>query len=291
MPSLSFEVFSREHERARLGESPCWDPETNDLWWVDVTGKRLLRTDLGSGQTKGWPMPELVGFVVMMGPDAPAVGMETGIYAFAPRAGTFDRLVRFDEAGCRFNDATVDASGRLWASTMELDGQPGRAAIHLVTQRLELEPVVSGLATPNGLAVDLERGRAFHSDSHPDVQSIWEMPIEDGSGQTGEPHPFASTAELRGRPDGAALTQDGSYWIAGVDGGELYVYGLDGVLGAAVPVPFPAPTKVCFAGQDDQLIVVTSKGIGESGGYLARARMPRGMSPGTVQPYWIPGAP
>src|SRR5690606_1440363 len=26
VPSLSFEVFSREHERARLGESPCWDP-------------------------------------------------------------------------------------------------------------------------------------------------------------------------------------------------------------------------------------------------------------------------
>ncbi len=95
---------------------------------------------------------------------------------------------------------------------------------------------------------------------------------------------------MKRRPDGAALTRDGSYWIAGVDGSELYVFGLDGELDAAIPVPFPAPTKLCFLDGDSRLVVVSSKNIGESGGYLARASMPLGMSAGIVQRYWVPGA-
>lgn len=291
LASWSFDVFSRGHVRAQLGESPCWDADRNELWWVDVTGRRLLRTDVTSGDTQSWATPEFPGFVVLMQSNAPAVGMETGIYAFAPDTETFERLLRLEQPGCRFNDATVDASGRLWASTMALEGQAGRASIHLVTKDTVLETVVDGLAIPNGLAVDLERGRLLYSDSHPDAQYVWSKPLANGRPSAGEAQLFASTARLRGRPDGAALTADGSYWIAGVDGAELYVFGLDGTLDAAIPVPFPAPTKPCFLGHDSQMLVVASKDIGECGGYLARAALPHGIPAGITQPYWVPGAP
>jgi xylono-1,5-lactonase len=290
VPSWSFEVFSQGHERARLGESPCWAPETNALWWVDVTGKRLLRTELASGESEGWQTPEFIGFVALLGPNTPVVGMETGIFRFTPETAAFERVVAFDVAGCRFNDATVDAKGRLWVSTMALDAAPRRAAVHLVTPALGLETFVGGLAIPNGLAVDLERGRLLYSDSHPDVQRIWSLPLDGDARPTGEASDHADTKALRGRPDGAALGSDGSHWIAGVDGGELYVFDTAGELVDSIPLPVPAPTKLCFAGDDGRTVVVTSKGIGESGGYLARARMPPGLSTGTVQPYWMAGA-
>lgn len=289
MASLSFQIFSRQHEKAQLGESPCRDPESDDLWWVDISGRQLLKTDTASGETVAWSTPECPGFVVLTAPGSPAVGMETGIFAFLPDLGAFEKLVEFDQPGCRFNDATVDQRGRLWASTMALDAQVGRAEIHLVTEDFGLETFVRELSIPNGLAVDLDRKRIFYSDSHPDIQSIWVKPIVGGSPLKGEATLFASTKNLGGRPDGAALDQDGFYWIAGVDGSELYVFDLDGKLHDTIPVPFPAPTKICFSGHDNRLVVVTSKETGEWGGYLVQATLPQEMTAGLVQPYWNPG--
>jgi sugar lactone lactonase YvrE len=291
MTSLNFEVFSKKHNRAELGESPCQDPDSEDLWWVDVTGCRLLKTNIVSGETKDWETPEYPGFVVLISTGIPAVGMQSGIYKFMPETGSFEVLIRFDQQGCRFNDATVDQHGRLWASTMALDAQPRNAAIHLVTADRGLDTFVDGLSIPNGLAVDLERERIFYSDSHPDVQSIWVAPLAKPSGPIGEAALFASTGNLKGRPDGAVLDQEGFYWIAGVDGSELYVFDLNGTLHDIIPVPFPAPTKISFSGDDNRLIVATSKNMGKNGGRLARARLPQGMPAGIAQPFWNLGTP
>lgn len=286
MLCLSFEIFSQQHEKAVLGESPCWDPVTDDIWWVDISGRRLLKTEASSGDTQVWSLPQCPGFVVLTSSGSPAIGMEKGIYDFSPGTGVFTKLVDFDQPGCRFNDATVDQSGHLWASTMALDGQDGQATICLIKEDMSLHTVVKGLSIPNGLAVDLDRQRFFYSEAKNDPQNIWVHPIEGDTLLTGKATLFAETKNLAGRPDGAALDQDGFYWIAGVDGSELYVFDLDGDLHATIPVPFPAPTKICFCGRDNRTIVLTSKDIGARGGHLARARIPPEMAAGVVQPFW-----
>lgn len=290
MASLNLELIRKEEGRALLGESPVWDPETGDIWWVDVTGKKLFRLDGGSRDVVRWNTPECPGFVVLTAPCRPAVGMQTGIYVFDPQRTNFDLLVSFEKAGHRFNDATVDQLGRLWTSTMALDAETGVAAVHMVSEDLVLEPLVQGLTIPNGLAVDLERGRLFYCDSHRDVQSIWFRDLKPGYAETGREMLFATTKALKGRPDGAALDVRGFYWIAGVDGAELYVFSPDGQLGRSTPLPFPAPTKLAFFGPGGRSIAITSKAIGEDGGYMALADMPEAFNSGITQPYWTAGA-
>ena len=290
MASLDFRILRQEGGKAQLGESPCWDPGSNDLWSVDVTGKQILRADTLSGEVQAWETPECLGFVVLTAPSRPVVGMQTGIFAFDPESSSFERLVPFDQPGCRFNDAAVDQRGRLWASTMAMDAQAERGAVHLITQDLKLDTVVQGLTIPNGLALDLERGRLFYSDSHPAVQSIWTRPLKPDPGQLGEASLFTTTKELAGRPDGAALDQQGFYWIAGVDGSELYVFGIDAALHTTLPVPFSAPTKVSFSGPAGRSIAITSKTDEKDGGYIGLANLPTGMTPGIAQPYWNPDA-
>lgn len=285
---MNFEVFSRGHDKAQLGESCCWDADQNMIWWVDIAGMRLLKTDARTGDTTVWQTPELPGFVALEGPDAPVVGMQTGIFAFHPGSGAFHRLVALNQPASRFNDAIVDGRGRLWVSALPLDGTVA-GTVYLVAPDLALERVVDGLITPNGMAVDLTRRRFIYSDSHPDVQRIWTMPLGDGDLPAGEPTSFASTLALPGRPDGASLDEAGSYWIAGVDGSELYVFDLEGTLRAAVTVPFPAPTKISFVGGDGRSVVVASKEFGENGGFLALGQLPHDAPAGLVQPYWVPG--
>ncbi|MCB1461310.1 MAG: SMP-30/gluconolactonase/LRE family protein [Nitratireductor sp.] len=281
---LSVELLRQADSRAQLGESPVWDPATDDIWWVDIDSRKLLRTRLGSGSVDIWNTPEIPGFVVLTASERPAIGMQTGIFAFDPATSAFERIVGLDMQGHRFNDATVDAHGRLWTSTMALDARPGSAAIHRVADRLVR--VVGGLAIPNGLAVDLVRGRLFYSDSHPDIQRIWIRPVQPVSAMAGEPTLFSTTHVLKGRPDGAALDERGHYWIAGVDGAGLYVFDRHGRLETEIQVPFPAPTKLCFTGTQARALAITSKGIGEDGGYLALADLPETFAPGTTQPYW-----
>lgn len=286
MAKLEFELIRRDENRAELGESPVWDPDADTVWWVDITGRKLLCLDIAARTARHWSTPELVGFVVLAARHRPAVGMQSGIFLFDPGEETYELLVPFDQAGHRFNDATVDRLGRLWTSTMALEALTGAAAIHKVSEHLSLEPVAEGLTIPNGLAADMERGRLYYSDSHVDRQSIWFMDIEASSARTGPAKPFATTSALKGRPDGAALDERGFYWIAGVDGGEVYVFDPDGQLAESVQVPFSAPTKLAFLGAGGRSVAITSKSIGEAGGYLALAELPDAFASGITQPYW-----
>lgn len=286
---LKFRLFSHGHMPAKLGESPSVDMVSESVWWVDVDGKKLFRTTCETGETVTWDTPEHPGFVVVTAAGYPAIGMETGIFAFVAETDRFEKLVGLEMPGCRFNDATVDSAGNLWASTMALDAQRGRAAIHLVTGSNSLSTIMDGLTIPNGLAVDAARQRLYYSDSHKDVQSIWVLPTDDVPGVVGEAEIFATTMRLAGRPDGAALDADGNYWIAGVDGAEIYVFSPEGELLFAHPVPCPEPTKLCFAGADLRTVLLTSKGRGETGGCLIRAFLPTGMAPGAQQYSWASG--
>lgn len=271
----------------RLGESPFWD-RGECLWWVDITGRKLIRTNIETRVTEVWPTPEIPGFVVLAGPEQPFVGMERGIYSFSPASGLFERIVPFDGAGERFNDATIDEAGRLWASTLSIDNTSGRAAIHRVTADFHLATVANGFTTPNGLAADPVSGRIFFSDSHPSVQTIWTAPCDFTSGTLGDRAVFASMHHLRGRPDGAALAKDaGFYWIAGVDGGALYGFAMDGTLAQTIALPFPAPTKLALL---SGRIAVTAKAEGGYGGELVIAHdVPRSLR-GEPIPFWRPGA-
>ena len=121
-------------------------------------------------------------------------------------------------------------------------------------------------------------------------QSIWMRQLESSPDKLSEPSLFTTTKELAGRPDGAALDQRGFYWIAGVDGSELYVFGVDGNLHNSISLPFSAPTKVSFAGPTGRKIAVTSKFDTDDGGYVAIANIPTELAPGIGQPFWRLGA-
>lgn len=287
MPTeLDIDFTPAHGARALLGESPFWD-HGDSVWWVDIDGRKLLRTRLPTGATESWATPEIPGFVVLAGPDRPAVGMESGIFAFSVARGTFTRLLRFDGAGMRFNDATVDDRGRLWTSTMALDARKGCGTVCMVTGDMELRTVLTDLTTPNGLAADMRGGRLFVSDSHPDAQAVWTLPCDFDTAATGARLPFASTVAVPGRPDGATLAAGGEpYWIASVDGGALHGYSRQGTLDYVVPLPFPAPTKLALLAGG---VAVTAKAQGGHDGQLVLATGVPPVLSGPAMPFWRPG--
>ncbi|HMA16623.1 MAG TPA: SMP-30/gluconolactonase/LRE family protein, partial [Kiloniellaceae bacterium] len=203
--------------RAVLGESPVWSARDRCVWWVDVTGRKLLRSDAASGATRVWRTPEEIGFVTLTAAGGVVAGMASGLFAFDPAGGgSFRLILPLEGRNVRFNDAAVDAAGRLWAATCDIDNRAPVGRLLRIEPDLRATTVLQGLLTPNGLAVDSARGRLFLSDSHPTVRALWRLPFDLAGGGLGEREELAHFGGLKGRPDGGALDAEGGYWIAGV---------------------------------------------------------------------------
>lgn len=258
--------------RAQLGESPVWSKVHNAVWWVDITGRKLLRTDL-IGETQEWATPEMAGFVQCLGEDI-FVGMQSGIFRFNPTTAHFEKRVALLAPNQRFNDACTDSRGRIWAGTMDIDNQRANGTLY------QFDPVYrtllskfEGFRTINGLAWDAANGRLFFSDSHRDVQTVWTCNVTD-SGRMSERAVFARFHDLNGRPDGATLDAEGHYWIAGVGGGAIYRFTPDGAAVTQYNVPVQSPTKPAFVSAPEHAMVLTSFKDPDDGGRLAIWRAP-----------------
>jgi len=258
--------------QALLGESPVWSAAEDCVWWVDVTGRRLLRSEAASGRTRVWRTPEEIGFVTLATGGRVVVGMESGLFLFDAAAGTFDLIYRLEGRNVRFNDAAIDAAGRLWAATCDVANKAPLGRLYRFEPDLSATVVAEGLLTPNGLAVDSARGRLFLSDSHPTVRCLWWLPLDFASGSLGERQELADFGALKGRPDGGVLDAEGCYWIAGVGGGTLHGFSPAGARVAEVATPMLNPTKLAFGGAGRTTAFLTSKSgpADDPGGFLYR---------------------
>src|SRR5690606_7054590 len=117
------------------------------------------------------------------------------------------------------------------------------------------------------------RGRLYLSDSHPSVRTLWRLPLETASGSLGERQQVARFGKIRGRPDGAAIDAEGSYWIAGVGGAVLHRFSPADTRIGEVATPMASPTKPVFGGAGLATVFLTSKAgaTGEPGGCLFKA--------------------
>ena len=259
--------------RAMLGESPAWSARQNAVWWVDIDGRRLHRTEIG-GDTQSFETPEFPGFVQPVG-DAVFVGMQSGVFRFDPGPRNFALIAPVPQDGQRFNDACLDARGRIWAGTMCLQNKRSVGVLYRFTPETgALEPVDFGFRTVNGLAWDAGQSRLFVSDSNPAVQRVWTCTVQ-GDGAPGPRRDFADFRPLPGRPDGAMVDGSGAYWIAGIDGGEIYRFAPDGTLTGRFTVPMRKPTKPAEVDTPDgPALVLTSFADGDHGGRLCLWRAP-----------------
>jgi len=69
---------------------------------------------------------------------------------------------------------------------------------------------------------------------------------------------FLDFESLPGKPDGAAVDEDGCYWIACVGGSAVLRVTPNGDVDRIVDVPVLRPTMVAFGGADLDTVYVTS---------------------------------
>ena len=249
-----------------LGESPFWHPQEQCLYWCDIPGKRLHRLDPSTGESRHWDFevepcscaPMLDGGVLL--------AMRDGLWRFDPERSERQRLVAppYDMARERFNDGKCDPAGRFWVGTIWEPRDAPAAALYCYSAGA-LERQADGVTVSNGLAWSPDGRRQYWSDTK--AHTIYCLDVDTADGSLSGRRVFASFPVKQagqdldtygGRPDGAAVDQEGCYWVSMFEGGQVLRLAPDGSVRDRVVLPVRCPTMPCFGDADLRTLYITT---------------------------------
>lgn len=243
--------------QAALGECPLWSVSEQVLWWVDIEGFTLNRFDPATGENQVFDVGEHVGCVGLRAGGGFVAGLRSGLWLLDAE-GRKRKLIadpQPDNSISRFNDGRVDPWGGFWAGTIHEPRDRPAAALWRVDPGLEVEKLAGEVTVSNGVAFAPDRSAAYHADTPAHV--IYRYPL-DHDGRPGVREVFRQFPAGHGRPDGAAVDEEGCYWSALYEGARVVRLSPAGEIIAEYPVPARCPTMVAFGGADLRTLYVTS---------------------------------
>jgi sugar lactone lactonase YvrE len=251
--------------RCSLGEGPLWDAASRRLYWVDILEARIYRYDPEDGSTVSWRTPEPVGFVLVEDGGGLVAGLKSGLHhvALAPD-GTVSasRIDRVDggRADVRFNDATRDGRGWIWACTLGGSAREPLGVYYRYDADLERRTVDTGYLVANGPALSPDGDLLYtvetsgHAGRRKGVYVSRVTPSGDLEGQ----RLLIDWDAFGSQPDGVVTDDDGSLWLGEFHGNVLRCFSSDGEQTGAYPLPAWNVTKPAFGGEERDLVYVTS---------------------------------
>ena len=244
-----------------LIEGPVWDSERG-LLYSDVMngGVRALSED--GTITDVVPKRRGVGGIALHANNAVVLGGREVIVQ--PLDGSpASTLVPQDvtDVSIGFNDLTTDTAGRIWVGSLAFrvfahePYRPGH--LHVVDLDGTVRTVSDDVTLSNGLGFSPDGKTLYHSDSRRHTVRAYDV-NDDATLSSWRPF-----AVLEGKtPDGLAVAEDGSVYVAVADDSCVAVFNADGSLRDRIAVPLPMVTSVCFGGASltDLYVVTGSRG-------------------------------
>ena len=157
-----------------------------------------------------------------------------------------------------FNDLFTDARGRVYAGTIRSDPFGTGARVPGELWRIEREGEATQpydqVGLSNGIGFSPDGRRLYHADSAARAIIVHDVAAD---GSLHNRRTFAM--HVAGVPDGLAVDEAGSIWVAAARGGCAARYRPDGTLERTLPVPAQMVTSLCFGGADRRdLYIVTA---------------------------------
>jgi sugar lactone lactonase YvrE len=266
--------------RATLGEGPLWDGEAGGLWWVDIKGRRLHRTDPADPARDGaWGLPSQPGCLATCTDGTLLVAAQDGLRRFDPASGRLSPPMPFetDRPGNRANDGKPGPDGAFWVGTMADAGPAATGGLWRLAPGAAPRRVLDGIGVSNSLCWSPDGSTLYHADSR--TRRVLAYPFDRATGGLGAPRPLLDLAApgapaLPGNavPDGATVDAEGRIWLAVWEGGCVLAVTPAGEVAARIDLPVKRPTCPAFGGPELRTLFVTSaalEGGGPDGAVLA----------------------
>ena len=245
-------------EAFRLGEGPVWDGARDRLLWVDIEAGAVLEGRLDGDQVRVTSRSEfgcLVGAVTVSADGRLLVAAQERLVVVDPDGTRHDgpRIVPPGEER-RMNDGKPDPAGNFLVGTLSLRPPSHRECLVRVEADWTVSTIDDDLSLSNGLAWSADGARMFSVDTR--ARTIWARDYDAGTGAVGRRTPFSHVEP--GFPDGLCMDAEGHLWVAVWGSGEVRRIAPDGSVVDRIPVPAPHTSSVAFAGDNLDLLVITT---------------------------------
>lgn len=273
----------------QLGESPFWHPGEQTLYWVDIPGCAILRTNVFMGTCEVWPMAQQPGCIAPVQGGGLVVALRDGIYKANDWGGHLQRICAapYDTTQLRFNDGKADPLGRFWVgSYCDKATSPDGALYCLETDApgdrlggapgLRLAEKTRPARVSNGLAFssdaqtlywsDTAQGKIFAFDWNASSNQLHNQRVfkQFDAKPAGWSYGAPNYQNYQGRPDGATVDVEGNYYVAMFEGAAVLKLSPQGALLQKIALPAMCPTMPCLGGDDLKTLYVTTATIGRS---------------------------
>jgi sugar lactone lactonase YvrE len=247
--------------RAQLGEGPCWHPQRQTLWWIDILGRKYFEADLAGTPPRVLDSLQMIGAIAPTESGGLIAALHDGIYLVEPDTGAttlFARVPGHDSKLFRFNDAKVDPRGRFWAGTLALDGRSAQSHLYRVTPDRAVVVMQDRVSVSNGLAWAPDGKTLYYIDSPTRTVRAFAFDLEQGT--LGPSQVVITLGKSDGWPDGCCMDSEGCLWLAHWGGSKVTRWDpRRGRLLATVALPVANVTSCAFGGsQRDQLFITTA---------------------------------
>jgi sugar lactone lactonase YvrE len=260
-----------------LGEGPTWDSGSQRLYWVDILENRIYRYDPADESTTSWTTPEHVGFVVARPDGGLVAGFKSGLHHVALNDDGSVTASRIDHADdnrddVRFNDATSDSEGRIWACTLGGTPEEPLGTYYCYGIDLSRHTVDAGYLVANGPALSPDRRLLYTVETAGHSvrpKGVYVSHIT-ANGTLEAQRLLIDWSAYQSSPDGVVTDRDGNLWLGEFRGNVLRRFSPDGERLASVPLPAWNVTKAVFGGEHGDLVYVTSARVEADEETLAR---------------------
>ena len=253
-PSIA--VLSGVPGPAQLGEGPVWDDRTDELVWVDISGRLIHRWSPTTGISTSLATAGDAGAVVLCEDGGMMVAVECELWRVS-NADEWTLIAAVDpKPGVRFNDCRADPRGRLWAGTLHRDREPRQAALYRLNPGGELTLVLPERTISNGIGWSPDGETMYYIDST--TQRVVSYDYDLDNGELGGRSDFAAIDPADGLPDGLTVDADGGVWVCLFGGAKIRRYRPDGELDREIALPLTNPTCPAFGGADLRTMYITT---------------------------------
>lgn len=255
-------------DRALLGECPVWCDRAARLYWIDIDGRAVHRTDPDSGGDEVRTLDVRPGSIALRpDPDHLLVAAEHALHDLDWATGTLTHLVDLEpeDAPTRMNDGRCDPAGRFWVGSMDDPGGSGahRGRLHRVDTDLAVTTAETGVGVSNSLAFAPDGTIMYWADTRRGRVEAFDYDVDTGDRRNRRVL-VDFTDRLPGAPDGACVDRDGCLWVACVYGWGLARITPDGDVDHFVELPVEKPSMPAFGGPRLDTMFVTSISTGGS---------------------------
>lgn len=248
-----------------LGEGPVWNPISKLLSTVDIFQKTVHLYSLDGISLKHETSFSTEGDV------GAALPLRDGSFVLCENHGIFVRhpnaerelITKLPVSGAEYrcNDAKLGPDGSLWVGIMDYDATEGKGSLWRISRSGDAQLLLKNLTIPNGLEWvgnefwfvngPAEEIRCYHFD-------------EAGLSYSGK------SFSTNGTPDGLAADQNGELWLALWGEGRVDHFNKSGEVVDSISVASPHSTSLCFAGENLDVLVMTSAKFAMSQEALAK---------------------